>query len=265
VISRGVNHSDVLVRYHRAEVQTDLSLALRCPLTLNHSTIWHSTVYPVCPFHVIRWDGGNDTGSTELNLHDGGGTGSRPELFEAGGGAPLRRPSRRDTSGANGYAIGASRQYPTSRHLEFILKLLLRVLDPDLPTGTKSRPHSRLNLGKALGNELGPPRGQNNHAEQSNRRANGAFLRGMRELLSNTKPTPGFVGDPQGGQREESKYASEKTLGGYTNQTRLQFNPSQTFPIDRRSPNKWIQSLKDEATRVMVSNKKYVFSSPPRY
>jgi hypothetical protein len=216
-------------------------------------------------FHVIRWDGKSDTGPTETNLHGGGRTGSRPDLLEEGNGVHQRRPSRRDTPGANGYGIeNASRQYSTSRLLEFILKLLIRVPDPDLPTGTKSRHHSRLNLGKTFDNELRPPHGQNNHAEQSNRRANGTFFRGMREPLSNIKSTPGFVGESRGGRGQEVKNDSDNTLGEYTNHTCLQFDPSWTFPIGHRSLNSWTQFLKEE-TRDFVSIEKYAFSSSARY
>jgi hypothetical protein len=145
----------------------------------------------VRPFHVIRWGRENDSGCAETSLHDGGRTGSRLDFSETGGGTLSRRISGRDISGANGYATGnASRQYSTSRHFELILKLLLRMSDPDLRTGTKSRHQSRQNLSEPLNNDLEPPYGQKNHTEQSNPRANGAFLRGMRELLNDANTTP---------------------------------------------------------------------------
>ena len=124
--------------------------------------------------------GENDTGSTETSLHDGGRTGSRPDILDAGGDALPRRTSRRDTSGANGDAIGnASRQRSTSRHLEFIRKLFLRAPDPDLRTGTKARHQSWQNLGKTLNNDRGPSHGQKNRTGQLDRRENSTFRKGM--------------------------------------------------------------------------------------
>jgi hypothetical protein len=124
--------------------------------------------------------GENDSGSAETSLHDGGRTGSRPDLLDAGGDALPRRTSRRGTSGANGDAIGnVSRQRSTSRHLEFIRKLFLRVPDPDLRTGTEARHQSRQNLGKTLNKDLGPPHGQKNHTGQLDRRADSTFRKGM--------------------------------------------------------------------------------------
>jgi hypothetical protein len=133
-----------------------------------------------------------------------------------------RRASRRDTSGANGYTIGnPSRQYLSFRYLGTILKLILRVPDPDLQTGTESRHHSQLNLGKTLNNDQRPPYEQENHTEQPGTRVNGGFLRGMRELLNGAKSRSGFVGEARGGQEQEvddnsQNTLGESTLGGYS-------------------------------------------------
>jgi hypothetical protein len=182
-------------------------------------------------FRVICCDGKNDSGSTEISLHEGGRTGSRPGLLGVGGGTLSRGTSGGDPSGANG-----SRQCSMSRHLEFVLKLF-PVSDSDLRTGAKSSNNSRLNLGETLNNGRGPPHGQGNHTEQSNSRVKGTYLRDIRRPFSDAESTPDFVGGPQGSRERKAESHSEKTLGEYTNPTCLRFNPSKRFLTDRRSLN----------------------------
>ena len=89
----------------------------------------------------------------------------------------------------DGHATGnPSRQYSTLFSLGLTLNLLLRVLGYELPTGTKSRHQSQLNLDKTLNeNQDSPPpetqthrdvqepvSGQVNRAVISNSQTNGA-------------------------------------------------------------------------------------------
>ena len=197
----------------------------------------------------------NDSRSTEISLHEGGRTGSRPGLLDVGGGVLSRGTSGGNSSGANG-----SRQCATSCHLGFVLKLL-PVPDPDLRTGIESGHNSRLNPGDTLNSDQRPPRGQGNHTEQSNSRMKGTYPRDMRKPFSDAESTPDFVGGSQGSQEREAETPSEKTSGGYTNQTCLRLNPSKPFLTDRRSLNSRTRPLKE--TRGMVSTKKYAFGSLP--
>ena len=79
--------------------------------------------------------------------------------------------------------------------------------------------------------------------------------------LPNNLPNPGdraLSGTP--GMTSRSSPTSDKTLGGYTNQTRVWLGSSQIFLTSRRKLNR--TRFPKEETRDMVSTQKYVFSSP---
>lgn len=65
--------------------------------------------------------------------------------------------SRGDLPGTNGHANGHTRQRSIHRSLGLILRPFLLVPDYELPTGSKSRHHSQLNVNGTLGEDQASP------------------------------------------------------------------------------------------------------------